>query len=256
MKSTSLSGAPSRRRLIWIALGLAAALVIVILVIRSHRSQAAVLRADPEEILDEPALRDTALKEGKAVFAEHCASCHGEAGKGSQALGAPDMTDDDHLYGSGKVAQIEDIVRYGIRSHNKRGWNLAVMPAYATPVPDNAEPLPPQTPAQIEDLTQFLLAFSDRVTDKAAALRGRDTYTTAGCWDCHGRDVGGDSAIGAPSLTDDIWLYGGSHDQIYRSLARGRAGMSPAFVRKLSPAQIRNVAVYTASLTPRPVEQQ
>lgn len=254
MKSASLSGA--RRRLIWIALGFAAALVTVIVITRSHQRQAAVLRADPEEILDDPALRDTAMKGGKLVFADHCASCHGETGKGSQALGVPDMTDDDRLYGSGKVAQIEDIVRYGIRSYNKRGWNLAVMPAYATPVPDKAEPLPPQTPAQIEDLTQFLLAFTGRATDQAAALRGRDTYTTAGCWDCHGRDAGGDPFIGAPVLTDDVWVYGGSHDQIRRTLERGRAGTSPAFVGKLTPAQIRNVAVYTASLAPRPVEKQ
>ncbi|EIZ79923.1 cytochrome c family protein [Novosphingobium sp. Rr 2-17] len=251
-----LSGPSGRRKLIWIGLALAAALVVLVMVVRSNHSQAAVLRADPESILDDPALRKTALDGGKPVFEQHCAACHGANGKGNQAEGIPNLTDDDHLYGVGTVAQIEDIVRYGIRAHNKRGWNLAVMPAYATAVPDKAEPLPTLKPAQIEDLTQFLLSFTGRATDKDAITRGHATYETAGCWDCHGQDVGGDGAIGAPSLTDDVWLFGGSHDQIYRTIAYGRAGMSPAFNRTLTPAQIRNVAAYTASLAPKPVEQQ
>lgn len=213
-------------------------------------AQSDILRADPETILGNPALRPTALARGKSVYKAHCASCHGDGGKGDQTLGAPDLTDQDHLYGTGAVAQIEDIARYGIRAGNKRGWNLAVMPAYASKIPDTAEPLPPQTPAQIEDLTQYMLSFTARSTDSAAVDRGHDQYTKAGCWDCHGRDLAGDIAIGAPALTDDIWLYGGSPDAISHTLSRGRAGMSPAFGRVLEAAQLRNVAVYVASLAP------
>lgn len=170
-------------------------------------------------------------------------------------MGTPDLTDHDRLYGTGKVAEIEDIARYGIRAHNKRGWNLAIMPAYASAVPDKAEPLPSQTPSQIEDLTQYLLSFTDRSIDRQAAERGRTAYDKAGCWDCHGRDAGGDASIGAPTLTDDSWLYGGSHDDIYHSIARGRAGMSPAFAKVLTPAQLRNVAVYVATLAPSHAEK-
>jgi len=90
-----------------------------------------VLRADPEAILTDPKLRGVALAGGKPVYENHCASCHGAAGKGDKTLGVPDLTDNDHLYGTGTVSQIEDIARYGIRAGNKRGWNLAVMPAYA-----------------------------------------------------------------------------------------------------------------------------
>lgn len=218
--------------------------------VRAHEDQEAVLRADPGRILSDPALRRTALAKGRVVFGDHCASCHGAAGKGNQALGVPDLTDDDHLYGSGTVAQTEDIVRYGIRAYNKRGWNLAIMPAYATALPDPAEPLPPQTPAQVESLTQYLLSFSGRATDPEGARRGRAAYEAAGCWDCHGHDAMGETAIGAPDLADRIWLYGGSHDQIYRTIARGRAGTSPAFIDTLSPAEIRDVAAYAASLAP------
>lgn len=212
--------------------------------------QAAVLRADPDAILSDPHLRAVALAGGKPVYTQYCASCHGTTGKGDQTLGVPNLTDDDHLYGTGSVAQIEDIARYGIRAHNKRGWNLAVMPAYAHKIPDAAEPLPPQTPAEIEDLTQYLLSFTGRATDPAAVARGPATYSKAGCWDCHGRDLGGDPAIGAPTLTDNIWLYGGTADDIRRTISRGRAGISPAFAKVLTPAQLRDVAVYVASLAP------
>jgi cytochrome c oxidase cbb3-type subunit 3 len=228
------------------------ALVLIALSVSLWRggTQSDILRADPEAILGNPALSATALAGGKSVYESHCASCHGASGKGDQTLGTPDLTDDDHLYGTGTVAQIEDIARYGIRAGNKHGWNLAVMPAYASKIPDAAEPLPPQTPAQIEDLTQYLLSFTGRSTDRAAVNRGHDQYTKAGCWDCHGRDLGGDVAIGAPSLTDDIWLYGGSPADIRHTISRGRAGMSPAFGRVLNAAQLRNVAVYVASLAP------
>ncbi|MCP8891019.1 c-type cytochrome [Sphingomonas faeni] len=245
-----LARAATPRRLIWII-----PLFILIVAVVSHglreRAIAAdVLRADPEAILGDPTLREAALAAGHPVYQQHCASCHGATGKGDRTLGVPDLTDDDHLYREGTVAQIEDIARYGIRAGNKHGWNLAVMPAYASKNPDAAEPLPPQTPAQIEVLTQFIHSFTAGVKDHATQQRGRDAYNKAGCWDCHGRDLGGDGAIGAPSLTDDIWLYGGTPADIRRSISRGRAGMSPAFARKLTPAQLRNVAVYVASLAP------
>jgi cytochrome c oxidase cbb3-type subunit 3 len=215
-----------------------------------NSAESAVLRADPEAILGDPKLRHTALAAGKPVYQEYCQTCHGASGKGDQTLGVPDLTDSDHLYGTGTVSQIEDIARYGIRAGNKRGWNLAVMPAYASKVPDAAEPLPPQTPEQIDELVQYILTFTARATDAAAAQRGHEDYQKAGCWDCHGRDLGGDAAIGAPTLTDDIWLYGGSPADIHRTISRGRAGISPAFARTLTPAQLRNVAVYIASLAP------
>ncbi|NKJ42188.1 c-type cytochrome [Novosphingobium sp. SG720] len=250
MTAPSSKAAPPRARRLLLILPLVALGTLAIAVAMSHGGKAAgVLRADPETILDDPALRETALKAGKEVFAQHCAACHGENGKGDTRIGASDLTDRDRLYGDGTVSQIEDIARYGIRAGNKRGWNLAVMPAYASPVPDKAEALPPQKPADIEALTQLLLSFTARATDEAAVARGRLVYSKAGCWDCHGRDLGGDPAIGAPNLTDDVWIYGGRADDIRRSISHGRAGTSPAFGRTLTPAQLRSVAVYVASLS-------
>ena len=218
---------------------------------RRHEVQHEILAADPELLLARPDLRPVVLDGGRAVYQARCAACHGVVGRGSGFPGVPDLTDDDRLYGTGKVAEIEDIVRFGIRAGNKRGWNLAVMPAYASAVPDTAEALPPQTPRQIEDLTQFLLSFTGRTTDRSAAARGKDLFQhDAGCWDCHSSDAGGDAAIGAPTLSDDVWLYGGTHDSIYRSIAYGRAGFSPAFGHILKPLEIREVAAYVASLAP------
>lgn len=244
-----IAGGIARLRTWGLIVFLCAAALLATLIVRAQ-STASVVRADPDAILADPQLRSAALAAGKPVFVQYCAACHGATGKGDKTLGAPDLTDDDHLYGTGTVAQIEDIARYGIRAGNKHGWNLAVMPAYAQKIPDAAEPLPPQSPAQIEGLTQFLLNFTGRATDQAAVARGRDAYTTAGCWDCHGRDLAGDIAIGAPALTDTVWIYGGSPDDIRRTLTRGRAGVSPAFAHTLSAAQLRSVAVYVAALAP------
>jgi cytochrome c oxidase cbb3-type subunit 3 len=71
-----------------------------------------------------------------------------------------------------------------------------------------------------------------------------------GCYDCHARDARGDGAIGAPNLTDSIWLYGdGGARWIYDSIAYGRAGVMPAWADRLSPAQVRAVSLYVYSLS-------
>jgi cytochrome c oxidase cbb3-type subunit 3 len=234
--------------LLWLIPLLVVVAVLLGAALQRNAVAARVLRADPELILDDPRLRSAAVAAGKPVFDAHCSACHGSTGRGDNSLGTPDLTDREHLYREGSVAQIEEIARYGIRAGNKRGWNLAIMPAYARKIPYAGEPLPSLTPAQIETLVRYIRSFSAGGADAAALKRGRDAYSQAGCWDCHGRDLGGDPAIGAPALTDDIWQYGGSPADIRRSISRGRAGMSPAFARTLSAAELRNVAVYVASL--------
>ena len=218
--------------------------------LRHERNQAAVLRSHPEQIPAEPTLRPTAIASGRPVYDAHCAACHAADGTGDRTLGVPDLTGPQHLYGDGRVAEIEDIARHGIRSADKRGLNLASMPAFGSLHPYKGEPLPSLTPGQIEELTQYVLGFNGRSTDRTAAAKGGVLFqNAAGCYDCHGHNAEGDTSIGAPSLVDGPWLYGdGSHDDIYRSLAVGRAGVSPAFGRVLSAADLRNVAVYVTSL--------
>ena len=126
-----------------------AAAMVTVMGLRHRAAQAAVLRADPDRILADADLRATAIAAGRPVFEHHCAVCHGSAGRADPQRGIPDLTDDEHLYGSGKVSEIEQIARYGIRAHDKRGWTLASMPAYASAVPYAAEPLPPSPPPDI-----------------------------------------------------------------------------------------------------------
>ena len=124
------------------------------------------------------------------------------------------------------------------------------MPAFGTARPAADPAIRPLSPTQIDDLAQFVLGFSGRASDAAAVARGRALFAgQGGCYDCHGADGSGDAAIGAPSLRDATWLYGGSPAAISTSIAYGRAGVSPAFAGRLDPADIRAVAFYVAMLT-------
>ena len=88
------------------------------------------LQADADRILDDPRLAPKTLARGRDVFLAHCAGCHGADGRGSTATGTPDLTDQDFLYGTGRVSEIESIVLHGIRSGDDKGWDLAWMPAF------------------------------------------------------------------------------------------------------------------------------
>lgn len=211
------------------------------------------MQADPDLILADSSLARPALTLGKTIFADRCASCHGAAGKAVHA-GIPDLTDKDWLYGSGRISEIEQITLHGIRSGDPKGWNLASMPAYATPRPYGREAIAPLRPGEIRDLAAFLVGLRGIASDPASATRGQGLYAgRGGCFDCHSPDAQGDSAIGAPNLIDKVWLYGdGSAGSLFRSVAYGRAGISPAFARTLTPVEARAVSVYVAALKDKP----
>ena len=143
------------------------------------------------------------------------------------------------------------MISFGIRAHAPRTWKLADMPAYGTPVPSQTEKIPPLTPRDISDLTELLVYMGGGKADPEAAARGSKIYEDRGaCYDCHSADGHGDTSIGAPNLTDRIWLYGdGSRDSIARSIANGHAGICPAWVSRLKPAAIREVALYIHALS-------
>jgi cytochrome c oxidase cbb3-type subunit 3 len=160
----------------------------------------------------------------------------------------PNLADGDWLYGTGRVTEIERVILYGIRSGNSKGWDLAHMPAFASPHPYNLYALPPLKPAAIADVTTYILAFQHPQSDAAAVERGNKIFhdpSGGNCVDCHGPDAKGDSAIGAPDLTDAIWLTGdGSRQSIEDTIAHGMANSCPAWVTRLSPVTIRAIAVY------------
>jgi cbb3-type cytochrome c oxidase subunit III len=214
-------------------------------------ADARLLRADPDAPIADAGLRLSTIAAGRALFARHCAACHGDDARGRRDLGGPDLADRDWLYGSGAVSELEQTIAYGIRSHDPRGWNLAEMPAFGRLQPGSAYKIAPLSPDDIADVVAFLAQRRGEKADAAAAARGLAIFGNRGaCYDCHGGDAGGDPAIGAPNLVDRIWLYGdGSPASVATSIAVGRHGVMGAFIGRLSALQIRELAIYVNSLS-------
>ncbi len=214
-----------------------------------------LLRTDPGAIPANAPLVAFASVRGEALFDAHCAACHGTEGRGDPGRGVPDLSDADWLYGAGSVSDIEQVIKYGIRSFHPKAWNLAIMPAYGTAQPSARDnKIQPLMPADIRDLVEFLIDQQGRSADSAAAVRGARLFAGGGgCFDCHASDGRGDSAIGAPNLTDGITLYGdGSRESLSMSIAYGRHGVCPAWAARIRPAGIRELAVFVYSLSHRP----
>jgi cytochrome c oxidase cbb3-type subunit 3 len=211
-----------------------------------------LLRADPDALPGDAMLLRFAVRRGRPLFEARCAACHGASGTGDTVNGVPDLTDNDWLYGTGRPAEIEKVIDYGIRSRNPKAWNLAIMPAYARPQPNPGDKnIQPLTPGEIGDVIEFLMRQQGRPADAAAVSRGAALFTGhSGCYDCHSLDAKGDSAIGAPNLSDAITLYGdGSRGALYMSIAYGRQGVCPAWITRASAASIRELALYVYSIS-------
>jgi cytochrome c oxidase cbb3-type subunit 3 len=216
-------------------------------VIQENRYEVQLLRADPDAL--PPGLLQHAIARGAGIFRSNCATCHGADGHGDASLGVPNLTDRDWLYGTGRVGDIGQTIRYGIRAQDSRGRKLADMPAYSHPRPYAREDLPPLSPDDIQDVVQFLMRLQGRTAQAEAAARGdRIFHTRGGCWDCHGQDGRGDNEVGSPDLAARTWLYGnGSAADIFRSIADGHAGVCPAWVNRLSEREILETAAYVWS---------
>jgi cytochrome c oxidase cbb3-type subunit 3 len=211
-----------------------------------------LLRADPDALPADATLLRFAVSRGEPMFTAHCAACHGVSGSGDPVKETPNLTDGDWLHGTGRVTDIERVIDFGIRSRNSRAWNLAIMPAYARPKPNPADRnIQPLSPGDIADLIEFLMRKQGRDADVDAASRGAALFAGhAGCYDCHSLDAKGDSAIGAPNLTDGITLYGdGGRDALFMSIAYGREGVCPAWIQRLNPAGIRELALYVYTIS-------
>jgi cytochrome c oxidase cbb3-type subunit III len=207
--------------------------------------RARLIRADPDAIADNAELTRFAIGYARPAYDANCAACHGDDLQGDRRKGAPDLTDQDWLYGEGRVAQIEHTILFGVRAHNGRTLDYADMPGFARPVPYRRYSIEPLEPGDIRDTVTFLLAAAGRPGDAAAAKRGAEIFAGKGqCFDCHASDGKGDTAIGAPNLLDNICLYGdGSYDDIYAEIAHGSSGVCPAWYQRLSPVTIRALAV-------------
>jgi cytochrome c oxidase cbb3-type subunit 3 len=188
-----------------------------------------------EAIEKDPELLQYAMTAGQSLFGDNCATCHGAGGAGN--AGYPSLVDDDWLWG-GKLSDIQTTLHYGIRSTNPN-TRFNQMLAFGRDGILTAD--------QIGDLVEYVIQLSGRDANAAAASRGGAVFAQQ-CASCHGADGKGNQSLGAPSLTDRIWLYGGERQDIQQSIYLGRNGVMPAWAGRLSEEQITALAVYVHSL--------
>lgn len=169
------------------------------------------IAADPE-----------ALRVGEVLFIDNCAACHARDGRGNSALGAPNLTDNDWLYGGdGKaiLASIQD---------GRRG----AMPPFAGTLSED----------DIVNVANYVASLSGFPSDSLRTQLGKRLFSN--CVPCHGADAKGNSAMGAPNLTDGVWLYGGNLSTVAETIRHGRNGVMPAWRGRLSDDDASLVAAW------------
>ncbi len=188
-----------------------------------------------EEIAADPELRAFAAAGGRSAFSVNCSQCHGTGAEGFP--GYPNLNDDDWLWG-GDLAAIETSIRYGIRSEHEE-TRVNEMPAFFTDELLTGE--------QIDDVVAHVLSYTEPATDEAAAARGAVIFAEE-CAVCHGEAGEGIAELGGPALNDHIWLYGGTKEDIVRSVSQSRRGVMPAWDGRLDETVIKQLAVFVHGL--------
>jgi len=175
-----------------------------------------------------PALakNEDAVGMGKRLYLTYCMQCHGSDARGS--AGFPNLADNEWQWGGEPQA---------IKTAIVNGRN-AVMPAWEAVIGEEGT----------EQVTAYVMQLSGRDADAAKAQAGEQVYNQ-NCMACHGPDGTGNTALGAPDLTDDIWLYGGSPGVIRKTVLEGRQGVMPAWQEKLSADKIHLLTAYVYSLS-------
>jgi cytochrome c oxidase cbb3-type subunit 3 len=162
-----------------------------------------------------------AMAIGERLFMNNCAQCHGSDAHGSK--GFPNLTDGDWLYG-GSPEKISETI------HNGR---IGVMPPMAAAV---------GTPDDVRNVAHYVLSLSGSPHDSLRASLGKPKF--AACAACHGMDGKGNQALGAPNLTDDVWLHGWGEAAIVAMINNGKTNEMPAQAGKLTEPQLAVLAAY------------
>jgi cytochrome c oxidase cbb3-type subunit III len=229
----------------WIALAVCAILGGAALAWeRSHinRLETEVLTLPPDEVPKHPDLVNLSIAEAKPVYAANCASCHGADLKSDSKTGAPNLADNVWLYGTGSVVDIERTILYGIRSGHGQSHNVAEMPAFGLSGM--------LSPAEINDVVQYILSLNHRANLSQAALSGQKIFAEKGtCGDCHGPDGRGDPYYGSSNLTINVWNNGGDTASLYRSIYYGLQRVCPAWYGTIPLEKIRALAVYLHAIS-------
>ena len=168
-----------------------------------------------------------ALAIGQKLFLNNCAQCHASDGGGSR--GFPSLIDRDWLWG-GTPEAIKASITEG---------RTGVMPPMGAAVGGDEG---------VKDVAHFVLSLSGRTHDTLRTFRGKAAFQQA-CIACHGADGKGNQQLGAPDLTDGVWLHGSSEAAIIEQIQKGRSSQMPAHKEILSPAKIHLLTAYVHSLS-------
>jgi cytochrome c oxidase cbb3-type subunit III len=202
---------------------------------RQHQAQQQAAEAEAQRVLapfnklsvDQLRKDPAALAVGRSLFASNCILCHGSDAQG--ATGFPNLTDQDWLWGGDAETVVATIT--GGRTGIMVGWREAL-----------------GGDAAVNDVVAYVLSLSGRASPQAGNVtHGKELYASI-CIACHGVDGKGNQALGAPNLTDNIWLHGSSVAAIRDVIANGRQGQMPAQGGRLSELKVRLLAAYVLSL--------
>lgn len=189
-----------------------------------------------EEIEKNPALLALARARGKTVFGDNCAPCHGSGGAG--AKGYPNLNDDEWIWG-GSLDQIMQTIQFGARSGHSKAHEGAMLAFGKDGILKKDE---------IVTVANYVRSLSSLPTAAGNDAAAGAKIFADNCASCHGDNGKGNQELGAPNLTDKIWLYGSDEATLIETISNGRAGVMPAWVGRLDPSTIKALTVYVHSL--------
>lgn len=167
-----------------------------------------------------------AMAIGERLFMNYCAQCHGSDARGAKSF--PNLTDGDWLHG-GDPAAIKTTIAQG---------RIGVMPPMAAAVGG---------PEEVRNLANYVLSLSNTPHDSVRATQGKNSF--GACAACHGMDGKGNTAMGAPNLTDGIWLHGWGEEAVIRAISNGFTNQMPGQSALLNEAQIHVLSGYVWGLS-------
>jgi cytochrome c oxidase cbb3-type subunit 3 len=195
-----------------------------------------IIAMDLADIEADPELLQFAVSGGASAFKVNCSQCHGAGAAGGG--GYPNLLDDDWIWG-GELEQIYLTLQHGIRYDADEDTRISDMPAFgADEILERSD---------IQDVAWYVRQISGQEADAEAALRGQTVFED-NCAACHGDDGTGNRDLGAPNISDSLWLYGGSYEEIVAQISRPQQGVMPGWADRLSEATTKQLAIYVHSL--------
>ena len=181
-------------------------------------------------------LADFTYAQGRSSFRENCGPCHGAGGGG--AKGYPNLNDNDWLWG-GTLEQIQHTIEFGVRSGHAKA-HASQMPAFGKDGMLKG--------GEIANVASYVRSIANLATRPGADLAAGKTLYADNCAVCHGPDGKGNKELGAPNLTDGIWLFGSDEASIVEAIANSRGGVMPGWSGRLDPMTIKALTFYVHSL--------